>query len=76
MASKAKKYQTSYSDELEQKFMFIKACSSSVPDNQHKFHCTVCNVNLLLAGGGTTDVQKHSETTGHKSWRMLCGVII
>ena len=76
MASKAKKYQTSYSDELEQKFMFIKACSSRVPDNQHKFHCTVCNVNLLLAGGGTIDVQKHSETTGHKSWQMLCGVII
>ena len=56
--------------------MFIKACSSSVPDNQHKFHCIVCNVNLLLAGGGTIDVQKHSETTGHKSWQMLCGVII
>ena len=31
---------------------------------------------MLLAGGGTTDVQKHSETTGHKSWRMLCEVII
>ena len=74
MASKAKKYNTSYSDLLKHKFMFIKVWSSSVPGYLHKFHCTVCNGNLSLAGGGGNNFQKHSETPGHKKLANAVGV--
>ena len=43
----------------------VEAYSSNVPDYQHKFHCSVCTVNLSLSGGGANNLQKHSETPAH-----------
>ena len=66
MAPKSKKYKTSYSDEMKSAFPFITKCSSSVPDYQHEYHCTICNLNLSLASSGSNDILRHSETPGHK----------
>ena len=66
MAAKSKKYKTSYSDEMKSAFPFVTKCSSSVSHYQLKYHCTICNLNLSLASGGSNDIQRHSETPGHK----------
>ena len=66
MASKSKKYKTSYSESLKQCFPFITKCSSHIADYQHKFHCTICNSNISLVHGGSSDILKHAETPGHK----------
>ena len=63
---KSKKYKTSYSDEMKSAFPFVTKCSSSVSHYQLKYHCTICNLNLSLASGCSNDIQRHSETPGHK----------
>ena len=67
MASKSKKYKTSYSESLKECFRFITRCSSCIADHQHKFHCTICNSNISLAQGGSNYILKHAETPGHKT---------
>ena len=66
MASKNKKYKTSFSDSFTETFSFITKCPSHIPNYQHKFHCTVCNANISLAHGGSNDIKKHQDTPGHK----------
>ena len=66
MAPKSKKYKTSYSVEMKSTFPFIRKCSSSVPNYQHKHHSTICNLNLSLTSGSSNDILPHSETPGHK----------
>ena len=67
MASKNKKYKTSYSESLKERFPFITKCSSHIADHQHKFHCIICNSNISLAHGGSNEILKHVETPGHKN---------
>ena len=66
MASKSKKYKTSYSDNFKERFSFVTKCPSHIHDYEHKFHCTVCNSNISLAHGGSNDISRHAETPGHK----------
>ena len=66
MASKSKKYKTSYSESLKEHFPFITKCSSHITDHQHKFHCTICKSNISLAHGGSNDILKHAEIPGHQ----------
>ena len=66
MAPKSKKCKTSYSDHMKSAFPFIVKCSSSVPDYQRKYHCTIWNFSLSLGSGGSNDILRHSETSGHK----------
>ena len=66
MASKYKKYKTSFSDNFKEQHPFVTKCSSYVFDYQHKFHCTIYNVNISLAHGGFRDITRHAETPGHK----------
>ena len=66
MAPKSKKYKTSYSVEMKSTFPFIRKCSSSVPNYQHKHHFTICNLNLSLTSGSSNDILRRSETPGHK----------
>ena len=68
MASKSKKYKTSYSERLKEHFPFITKCSSLalITDHRHKFHCTICKSNISLAHGGSNDILKHGETPGRK----------
>ena len=60
MASKSKKYKTSYSESLKERFPFITKCSSHIADHLHKFHCTIQNSNISLAHGGPS-ILKHAE---------------
>ena len=66
MVPKSKKYKTSYSNEMKFVFPFITKCSFSILDYKHKCHCTICNLNLLLASGASNDILQHSEMPGHK----------
>ena len=66
MASKNKKYKTSFSDGFTETFSFITKCLSHIPDHQHKFHCTVYNANISLAHGGSNGIKKHQDTPRHK----------
>ena len=66
MASKNKKYKTSFSDSFTETFSFITKCPSHIPKYQHKFHCTVCNANISLAHSGSNDIKKHQDTPGPK----------
>jgi len=68
MASgKSKKYKTSYSDDMQKQFPFVRKCSSNVARYQHKFHCTICNDNFSLAAGGSNDIIRHTtRSTMHK----------
>ena len=61
MAPKSKKYKTSYSDEMKSAFSFNTKCSSSVPDYQDKYHCTICNLNLSFTSGSSNDILRHLE---------------
>ena len=65
MASKNKNYKTSFSDNFKEQFPFVTKCSSHVSDHQHKFHCTICNVKISPAHGGSDDITRHAETPGH-----------
>ena len=89
MASKQKKYKTSYSDDLKERFPFIRKCSTHIPDYQHKYHCTICNVSLSLAYGGANDIARHAECPSHEKlaatlkgkvyfnhWILFCGIFI
>ena len=71
MASKSKKYKTSYSQSLKERFPFIINCSSHIADHQHKLHCTICNSNISLAHGGSNYMLKHAETPGHKKQAQI-----
>ena len=65
VAPKSKKYKASYSNEMKSAFTFIRKCSSSVPDYQHKYNCTIYNLNLWLVSGGSNDILQHSEMPSH-----------
>ena len=59
-------YKTSFSDNFKEQHPFVTKCSSHVSDHKHKFRCTICNVNISLAHGGSKDITRHAETLGHK----------
>ena len=66
MASKNKKYETSFSDNFKERFPFVTKCLSHVSVHQFKFQCTICIVDISLAHGGSNDITRHAEKPGHK----------
>ena len=63
---KNKKYKTNFSDNFKEQFPFVTNCLSHVSDHQHKFHFTICNVNISRAQGKSNNITRHAETPGHK----------
>ena len=63
---KPKKRRTRYSNAMANDYPFIQKCTSSIADNEYKFHCTTCNVNLSCAYGGMSDVKDHVKTEKHR----------
>lgn len=61
MTSKNKKYKTSFLNNFEEDFPFVTKFTSHVSANQHKFHCTTCNVNISLARDRSNDITRHAE---------------
>ena len=57
--AKQAKYSCKFTTDLKKTFSFVRECPSSVKDSVHKFHCTICNVNMSLAHGGKSDIKQH-----------------
>ena len=44
---------------------FAAKSKPTATDFTHKFHCTVCDKDFILAGGGLNDIARHKETKGY-----------
>ena len=64
--AKKAKYSCKFITDLKKTFSFVRECPSSVKYSVHKFHCTICNVNMSLAHGGKSDIKQHESSKKHK----------
>lgn len=57
----------SFSDVWKKNYSFIK----SVPNNNYKAHCTLCQRDFSITHGGKNDIEKHQNSNEHKKGREM-----
>ena len=59
MATEAKKVKrkTKYDDSYNERYSSVTKCSSSIPDQLYKYHCSLSNANLSCSHSGIYDVK-------------------